>query len=145
MQGIKIPYHDPEVDKAAYEAWYTEGTIDKASVKLANQGILSKRGKPFSPDGLRKAAVRHMINHYEESRETLKKIYHDNGYVVEEDQIDRLMIKMAVSALHNPQRVKFWMIEHNLMEKYQEYLGSLIAISGNEKVHRRRTSNLPRV
>jgi len=128
MIGVKMPYRDPEIDREAYLAWYEEGTILKAAQRMEQKGILSMHNKPFSPDGVRKAAVRHMINNYDEARTNLLKLYAENGYIVEENKIDRFMIKMAVSALKNPERVKYWMIQHDLMEKYSDYLGSMIAV-----------------
>ena len=128
MHGLKLPYRNPDIDREAYLAWYEEGTIFKAAQRMKEKGILTIRKTHYSPDGVRKAAVRHMINNYDEVRENLLKLYSENGYIVEEAKIDRFMIKMAVSALRNPERVKFWMIQHNLMEKYGDFLESLIAV-----------------
>ena len=128
MISGKMPYRDPEVDKQAYLAWYEEGTILRACQRMKDRGIYSKRKTPFTPDAVRKAAVRHMVYNYDEARSTLLKLYADNGYEVEESKIDRFMIKMAVTALHNPERVRFWMKEHGLLEKHSTYLKSLIAI-----------------
>lgn len=118
----------PESDKAAFEAWNSEGTIYKAYVKLKNDGIISSAGKPFSPDGVRKAAVRYMVYHYEQSIQFLTENYAKAGYAVEDDYIERLMIRMAVSALRNRLRIKKWLIDHNLLEKHEKFIASLVAI-----------------
>jgi hypothetical protein len=128
MHGIKLPYSDPEIDKLAYEAWYTEGTLIRAAQKLKDNGVVSFRKKPFSPVGLRKATLRYMINNYAESRAALKQLYDDNGYKVEDDFLDRLMIKMAIYAFNNPSRMKFWLEEHNLIEKHKDFIESLMAL-----------------
>ena len=114
----KKPYRNPEVDKEAYLAWYEEGTLLRAAKKMEEKGIISAQKRPFTPDGVRKAAVRHMINNYDEVRAELLKLYSDSGYTIEETKIDFFMIRMAVSSLNNPDRVRYWMTEHHLIEKY---------------------------
>lgn len=120
--------HDPEVDKVAFEAWQSEGTIKRAYQKLMKDGIISSRGRPFSPDGVRKSAVRYMVYHYDDSKKLLMETYEKTGYAVEEEYIERLLIKMAVSALRNRWRIKGWLIEHELLERHKKFIGSLVAI-----------------
>jgi hypothetical protein len=124
----KKPYRNPEVDKEAYLAWYEEGTLLRAAKRMEEKGIISAQKRPFTPDGVRKAAVRHMINNYDEVRAELLRLYSSNGYTIEDSKIDHFMIRMAVATLNNPDRVRYWMAEHGLMEKYSGYIESLIAI-----------------
>lgn len=128
MQGIRASNADPDTDRAAFIAWHHEGTIAKACQKLKRDGIVSTRGKPLSPDGVRKAAVRYMMNHYPEAKISYKEAYDRFGYVVDDIQIERLLIRMAFGTFRNPARIKHWLLEHDLMDKHKLFIESLIAI-----------------
>lgn len=128
LYGYGKNKRNEETDRIAFEAWNTEGTLQRAADKMAEKGILSKQRKPFTLDGVRKAAIRHMVYNYEESKKFLMDTYTNSGYVVEEKYIEQLMIRMAVSALHNPKGIKNWMVDHNLLEKHRKYLSSMVAI-----------------
>jgi hypothetical protein len=126
---LKIPYKNPETDRIVFETWFSEGSLKKAQLKLRDDGIVNAWGRPFAtPDSVRKAAIRYMVSNYEESKKMLIDTYEKNGYYVEEDFIERYMIRLAVSNLRTPERVKFWLLEHDLLEKHKKYIGSLIAV-----------------
>lgn len=128
MQGIRSPYSDPEVDKAAFMAWHQEGTILRACQKLKEDGVKNTRGRSFSADGVRKAAVRYMINHFPEAKVSFQKAYERFGYSVKEENIERLLIKMAVAQYKNPYRIKHWLIQNNLLDKHKVFIESLVAL-----------------
>jgi len=128
MQGIRASSADPNTDKAAFMAWHQEGTILRACQRLKSDGVLNTRGRPYSRDGVRKAAVRYMMNHYPEAKVSFKEAYNRFGYVVEDDQIERLLIRMAFGTFKNPARMKYWLIENGLMEKHLTYIQSLMAV-----------------
>jgi hypothetical protein len=126
---LKVPYSRPENDKIVFETWFSESSLEKARVKLRDDGIVNAWGKPYATqDSVRKAAVRYMVNNYEETKKMLIKTYEKNGYIVENDFIERYMIRLAVSYLAKPERVKFWLLEHDLLEKHERYIASLIAV-----------------
>ena len=130
MYGIGKLRADPEVDKKCFLAWQSEGILIRAHQKLVKDGVVSSNGRYFTPDGVRKAAVRYQVNNYDESKKIILSEYEKHGYIVDEFHVDKYMIRMAVSALRNPFRVKKWMQEHHLMDNPELvlYLSSLIAI-----------------
>jgi hypothetical protein len=125
---LKVPRHNSDNDKIIFEAWFTAGSIKRAAQKLAKDGIVSARGKPYSAPGVHKAAKRYMVDNYAEAKQILLDTYKKNGYIVEDKFIERYMIKMAVETLVIQERVKFWLVENNLLEKHKDYIGSLIYI-----------------
>ena len=69
-----------------------------------------------------------MVVHYEDTKQMLLEQYHKNGYIVEEQYVEQYLIKMAVQALVSRERVKFWLIENDLMEKHKKYIDTLITL-----------------
>jgi len=130
MYGIGKLRADPEVDKKCFLAWQSAGTLKHAHQKLVEDGVVSSIGRPFTQDGVRKAAVRYQVNHYDECKQLVIQEYAKQGYIIDEFHVNRYMIRMAVSALRNPYRVKKWMEDHHLMDNPELvlYLSSLIAI-----------------
>ena len=126
---LKIPYRNIESDRAAYEAWFKEGSLSRARDVLEKKGILTSKGRPFASDaGVRQAAIRYMIFNYDETKQKLLDSYKEHGYAVEEKFIERYMIKSAVKILMTPERIKFWLIGHNLLEKHRKFIESLVTI-----------------
>ena len=125
---LKILRYDHNKYKAAYEAWFSEGSLKRATDKLKRDGIVSTHGKPYYASGVRLASTRYIVDNYDEARIMLIETYKKNGYIVEEKFIDRYMIKLAVEILRTPERVKFWLVEHNLLENYKDYISSMIYI-----------------
>jgi hypothetical protein len=125
---LKIPYSNPETERLAFEAWFSEGSLKRAQQKLMDAGVLNAWGRPYTLDGVRKVAVRYMVKNYEESKKMLMETYKKTGYYVEEDFIEKYMIRLAVSYLVTPERVKFWLLENNLLEKHERYIASLVAV-----------------
>ena len=125
---LKVLRRNSENDKLVFEAWFSTGSLKRATQKLAKDGVVSVRGKPYSIPGVRYAASRYMVDNYAESKQMLLDTYKKNGYIVEEEFIERYMIKMAVFTLATQERVKFWLVANNLLEKHKNYISSLIAI-----------------
>ena len=123
MYKYKIikPYANPESDRICYEAWISKGTLAEALKVVQEKAVPNKRSKVISTqDGVRKAAVRYMIYNYDKAKEQLIEEYKKYGYLVEENAVELYMIKLAISTLLVPERIKFWMQEHGLLEKYQD-------------------------
>lgn len=126
---LKIPYGNSETEKACFEAWFETGSLKRAQQKLKEDGVLSARGKPFaSADSVRKSSIRYMTTHYEETKQMLLEQYKKNGYAVEEQYIEQYLIGMAVQALVTRERVKFWLVKNDLLEKHKNFIGSLIEL-----------------
>lgn len=125
---LKIPTHNLEVDKICFETWMAEGSLKKAGYRLKEKGIVSSHGTSFSDQGIYKAAQRYMIRYFDETKQMLMETYKKNGYLVEERYVDYYLIKIAIVILHTPERVKFWLIENNLLEKHRRFIDSIITI-----------------
>ena len=125
---LKIPHHNPNNDKLVFDAWFSTGSLVRATQKLKEDGVVSIRGTPYSTPGVRFAASRYMVDNYAEAKQRLLDEYKKNGYIVEEEFIERYMIRMAVFVLVVQERVKFWLVENNLLEKHKNYIASLITI-----------------
>lgn len=125
---LKVPQHNPETDKLVFAAWFETGSIKRATQKLIKDGVVSNRGTPYSEPGVRFSASRYMVDNYPEAKQMLLDTYKKNGYIVEEQFIERYMIKMAIFVLVTQERVKFWLVANNLLEKHKTYIDSLIYI-----------------
>jgi hypothetical protein len=69
-----------------------------------------------------------MLRNYEEAKQTLMESYANQGYLVEEVNIERLLIRIAVGILMTRPKIKYWLVKNNLLEKHKEYLKSLITL-----------------
>ena len=124
----RISNRDHGQYKAAFEAWMSEGTLDLAAKKLIGEGVVSFKGKPYSPAGVRWGAMRYMVLNYELTKPMLIENYEEHGYHIENDQIERYYIDMAKSTLGSVYRIKHWLIQHNLLEKHQKYIESIMTL-----------------
>jgi len=125
---LKVPYRNKITSKKCYEAWFSEGSLERARDKLEADGVVSSRGKPYSKDGVCKAAKSYMVNNYEDSKKMLLETCEKNGYLVEERYIEQYLIQMAVGYFRTPERVKYWLVKNGLFGKHVKFLESLIAI-----------------
>ena len=125
----RLMYSNYEHYKACYDAWFSEGSLERAKDKLAREGVLNSYGRPYSLDGVRKSAVRYMVANPVESMKMLLESYRKQGYIVEKENIERYMIKLAVSVLCTEEAVVEWLKETGLYGKHIKFIDSLIAIS----------------
>jgi hypothetical protein len=134
MPSTKTKFMKTKYDlyKSAYEAWFTEGTLDRARDKLTRDGVVNSMGRPYSRDGIRKAAVKYMVQNYEESKEVLIASYRKFGYEVNEENIERYMIKLAISSFFTPNSLKEWLKENNLYGKHKEFIHTFVDIDYND-------------
>lgn len=115
--------------KACYDAWVSEGTLERAKIKLAKDGVFNSYGHPYSVDGVRKSAVKHMVNYPEETMKMLAEKYKEQGYSVETENLERYMIKLIVSSSRSQETIKNWLKKAGLYGKHKKFMDSLIAIS----------------
>lgn len=125
---IKVPRHNSIIDKICFDTWMETGSYKRAWVKLQKDGIMNCWNRPFSLPGVRVAAQRFMLDNYEYTKKALMDTYNKNGYTVEEKYIEQYMIAKAVTVLHTPERVKFWLIHNDLLEKHRKFIDSLITL-----------------
>lgn len=125
---LRLPNHSLENDRLVFNAWYETGSLKRAQDKLSRDGVVSTRKKPYSIPGVRLAASRYMIDNYVEAKQKLMDMYRKNGYIVEEQYIEQYLISRAVQTLETQERVKFWLVEHDLLEKHKTFIASLIAV-----------------
>jgi hypothetical protein len=109
--------------------WFTEGSLRRAMDKLESMGVVNSYGRPYSIDGVRKSAVKYMVANYEESKQVLIESYRKFGYEVIEDDIERYMIKLAISAFTTNEAVIRWLKKTGLYGKHRDFVNSYIEIS----------------
>jgi hypothetical protein len=133
MKHSRIQEHNEKNYKLAYEAWLSEGSIERARLKLEREGIINSYGKPYSYQGVHRAALCYITANYLEVRKMMIDKYHEMGYGdgVEEN-VDRYLIKVAVKILRLEKNVIAWLKENGLYGKYVDFIDSLIAISYDE-------------
>lgn len=125
---IKVPRHNSLVDKICFDTWMQTGSYKRAYYKLKEDGIKNSWDRPFSLPGVRFAAQRFMLDNYEYTKNALMDSYNKNGYIVEEKYVEQYMIAKAVTVLHSPERVKFWLVRNNLLEKHKKFIDGLITL-----------------
>ena len=128
MRTNRVTQYNRHNYKLAYEAWLSEGTVARATAKLKRDGVINSYGKYYSRDGMRRAAKCYMVDNYAESKQMLMDNYHRLGYDVSDEDIERYMIKTAITILRTRDNVTEWLKNNGLYGKHVKFIESMMTI-----------------
>lgn len=111
-----------EVDRKAFEAWATQGSLVNARRYFIENKILSPQGKVYSIAGVRYCAMRHMVRNYDEALSFIMDEYYKRGIHPDQDTIEKTMVGYAVEVLKYKREIYGWATDHNLLEKFQDFI-----------------------
>lgn len=117
---LKGYYGEPISQKVAFDAWVDTGTLDKAAKMLADQGFMTRRGNPVSPNTVNYAAWKYILHNPDIARPYFDADYEIVGRPVPTDDEWAIMLvkkAMRIFLSRRPEYFQSW-IEKNEYERF---------------------------